>query len=238
MSIHPWSAFPQIWTSIGLPGFGTVSTYQGYKLENVPAIPIKLDEALDWLRAYGTPRPGRGLDHLDEYARPLHPVAATKFARQAGISLPTSFSCFMTSAELQSRIRSCTDCYLDPGERAVETVGSLPGHLFHFLSDSQSCAHWYLHVLASGRSAVLESEDLYGYLMENSDWIENPACRLERIDVSTLNFNFCAHSFEEFLFRFWIENEIWYALNWEEDRRPLTALESAYLREGDPVLSR
>ena len=59
-------------------------------------------------------------------------------------------------------MRSCADCYLDPGERIVETTGAIPGHLIHFLSDSQSIAHWYLHILRGGEVAVLESSDLYG----------------------------------------------------------------------------
>ena len=212
--------------SVGLPGFETVSTYQGYRLEDMPPIPIELDSDLEWLRTLGTSRPGRGLDQLDEYAKPLPPATGLEFARELGLSLPASFSRFMRSNELQSMVRSCTDCYLDPGQRIVETVGELTGHLMHFLSDSQCCSHWYLHILATGESAVLESDDLYGYLIENSDWIENPACRLDRIDVMGLNFNFCAPSFDQFLFRFWIENEIWYA---PDENRPLNALELAYL---------
>lgn len=228
MGSTAWSRLPQIWTSVGLPGFEEISTYQGYPLEDMPPIPIELDAELKWLRMYGTPRPGRGLDQPDEYVRPLPAAAAIELARELGVSLPVSFSRFMTSVELQSMVRSYTDCYFDPGERIGKTVGSLPGHLLHFLSDSQSCAHWYLHVLVSGDSAVLESDDLYCYSIENSDWIENPACRLEQIDVLNLNFNFCAPSFDEFLFRFWIENEIRYA---REERRSLNPVELAYLGE-------
>ena len=126
----------------------------------------------------------------------------------------------MTHPELQSRVRSCTDCYLDPGERIVDTIGSIPGHLVHFLSDSQSCSHWYLHILPEGDSAVLASPDLYGLKVENSDWIENPSCRLENIDLGGLEFAYCAPSFSEFLYRFWIENEIWFALT--DKRKPLS----------------
>ena len=133
----------------------------------------------------------------------------------------------MTHPELQSRVRSCTDCYLDPGERIVETIGSIPGHLVHFLSDSQSCSHWYLHILPEGDSAVLASPDLYSLKVENSDWIENPSCRLERIDLSGLEFAYCAPSFSEFLYRFWIENEIWFAL--VDKPRSFNALELDYV---------
>jgi hypothetical protein len=226
MNSRPWSSLPHIWTSVGLPGFEVVTTYQGYRLEEMPAIPIELDTELEWLRRNGTSRPGLGLDQLDEYARPQPAATAIDLAHAAGVRLPASFCRFMTSSDLQSRVRSCTDCYLDPGQRVVETTGSHPGHLMHFLSDSQSCAHWYLHILASGDSAVLESDDLYCYSIENSDWIENPACRLERIDVTSLNFNFCAPSVDDFLFRFWIENEIWWA---PDEGRTLSALELAYL---------
>jgi hypothetical protein len=152
-----------------------------------------------------------------------------ELARGAGVTLPPSFRRFMSTPELQARVRSPTDCYLDPGERVVETVGALAGHLFHFLSDSQGCAHWYLHVLKDGRSAVLGSPDLYCLRTENSDWIENPACRKERIDLAGLEFACCAPSFSDFLYRFWVENEIWYVLTDKVKPRPLSGLEQAYV---------
>jgi len=195
----------------------------------MPRVPIALDEGLSWLVQHGIPHPALGLDQWDSHAKPWPAAMAIDLAARQNVSLPPSFRRLMASPDLQSRVRSCTDCYLDPGQRVVETVGRLQGHLIHFLSDSQSCAHWYLHVLQTGESAVLEADDLYGYEIENSDWIENPACRLERVNIEQLDFRFCAPSFSEFLFRFWIENEIWYALNWDTTRRPLTDLERAYL---------
>jgi hypothetical protein len=225
----PWSNLPHFWLSIGLPGFDKVSTYQSYPLALMPRIPIALDDDFSWLLHHGQARPFQGLDQLDSYAKPLPAASVIELTEWTNVALPTSFRRFMTSPDLTSRVRSCTDCYLDPGQRIVETVGSLPGHLIHFMSDSQSCAHWYLHVLQTGESAVLWADDLYCYSIENSAWIENPACRLEQIDVGSLDFHFCSASFSEFVFRFWIENEIWLATKWDADRRPLTELESAYL---------
>jgi hypothetical protein len=229
MEPDPWSALPHYWLSVGLPGFKWESTFQGYKLAEMPPVPIELDDDLAWLRAHGTPRPGNGLDQRDEFVRPLPAAIVNDLAEQAGILLPVSFTRFMRSPELQPRVRSCTACYLDPGQRVVETIGSIPGHLVHFLSDSQSCAHWYIHLLHNGSSAVLESPDLYCYEVENSGWMENPACRLERVDLSDVEMHFCAPTFSEFLFRFWIENEIWYAVHDEESKRPLNDLETVYL---------
>ena len=73
------------------------------------------------------------------------------------------------------------------------------------------------------------SPDLYGLKVENSDWIENLSCRLERIDLSGLQFAYCAPSFSEFLYRFWIENEIWFALRVECKSRSLNTLELDYV---------
>ena len=183
------------------------------------------------------PHPTLGLDQWDAFAKPLPAAMAIDLAAaRQNVSLPAGFRRFMTSPELQSCVRSCTDCYLDPGQRIVETIGSLPGHLIHFLSDSQSCAHWYLHILQTGESAVLVADDLYCYEIENSEWIENPACRQEKVNVEQLDFRFCSSSFSEFVFRFWIENEIWYAMKWDTTRRSHTPIERTYLgTNSDPA---
>lgn len=226
---NPWSSMPQRWLHVQLPGYRELSephTYEESRLEELPPIPIGLDDDCEWLIRHGTAYSRRG---LNRYERDIQPPNVEKLALAAQIDLPRSFRRFMISPELQSRVRSCTDCYLDPGERIVETVGSIPGHLVHFLSDSQSCAHWYLHVLPNGETGILESPDLYCYQIEHSDWIENPSTRLERVDLSGLDFAYCAQSFSEFLYRFWIENEIWFALEHDASRRPLNLLEFEYL---------
>ena len=225
----PWSAMPQRWLRVQLPGyreFPERHTYDGFRLEELPPIPVELDEECEWLMRYGKSYFTGG---LNQYEHDIQPALIEKLALTRQIKLPHSFQRFMSSPELQSRVRSCTDCYLDPGERIVETIGSVPGHLIHFLSDSQSCAHWYLHIHSSGDSAVLESPDLYCYQIEHSDWIENPSCRLECIDLSGLDFAYCAPSFSDFLYRFWIENEIWFALRDKESQRPLSFLELQYV---------
>jgi len=203
---------PQRWVHIQLPGYRQLPehhTYESSRVADLPPIPIALDEECEWLRSHGQVHVQGG---LNQYERDLEPSFVEQLAQGAKVELPKGFRLFMTDQDLQSRVRSVTDCYLDPGERVVETIGSIPGHLIHFLSDSQSCAHWYMHILPNRDSAVLESPDLYCLQIENSDWIENPSCRAERIDLGSLDFAYCAPSFSDFLYRFWIENEIWSAL--------------------------
>lgn len=229
-----WAVLPRRWLHIDLPGYreyeGIYATYSGFRVDDLPPIPVLLDDNCEWLLRYGTP-----VDNgLDQYQRGLRPAMVLNLAARANLRLAPSFERFMSSHELQGRVRSCTDCYLDPGERVVKTTGAIPGSLIHFLSDSQSCAHWYLHTLPSGDSVVLESEDLYCYEPEHSDWTENPACRLESLDITGQDFAVCATSFSEFLYRFWIENEIWFA-SYEKTRRSLSELELQYVKHYDSL---
>jgi hypothetical protein len=129
----PWSVLSQCWLHIPLPDYRESPehhTYEGSSLEDLPPIPIGLDEECEWLMRHGAIHGHRA---LNKYERDIQPALVEKLALGAKIQLPRSFRRFMSSPDLQSRVRSCTDCYLDPGERIVETIGSIPGHLVHFL---------------------------------------------------------------------------------------------------------
>ena len=60
------------------------------------------------------------------------------------------------------------------------------------------------------------------------------ACRLRKMRERSAvyegkNIYVCASSFEEFLYRFWMENILWYKLVWYKGRKPLTEEEKSYL---------
>jgi hypothetical protein len=222
----PWATLRQAWCHVGLPGYREfLGTYQSFPASELPPIPISLDEDCDWLIRYGSEQAGA----LDRYERDIRPSTVIELAAQAGVELPRGFLRFMVDPELQKRVRSCTDCYLDPGGHIVKTVGSIPGDLIHFLSDSQFCFHWYLHVSSNGTAAVLGSEDLYCYRVDDPELDFYPTCSLDQVDLQKQVFICCAPSFSEFLYRFWIENEIRFSLASEKTRRPLTSLELAYV---------
>jgi hypothetical protein len=117
------------------------------------------------------------------------------------LKLPESFTTFMESPDLHARIRSTTDCFLDLCPEAIQSpIGS--GNLVRFLADSQGCLFWYLYLTADGSDhAVVASPGFYG--TEAEEWQEEPP------DPGELAFS--AESFEAFMCRFWLENEIWFA---------------------------
>ncbi|MCI0663193.1 MAG: hypothetical protein L0220_19170 [Acidobacteria bacterium] len=102
---------------------------------------------------------------------------------------------------MRARIRSTTDCYLDLCPEAIQSpIGG--GYLIRFLADSQGCLFWYLYLTADGSDhAVVASVGFYG--TEAEEWQEEPP------DPSEIAFS--AESFEAFMCRFWLENEIWFA---------------------------
>jgi hypothetical protein len=86
------------------------------------------------------------------------------------------------------------------------------------MNDQQWCFLWYLYVEKDGAHAVLASDralDIDDDLEESENGDEQPLLRL------------CAQDFEQFVFRFWLENCIWYVLH--EKHRPLSLTEKRYL---------
>jgi hypothetical protein len=132
-----------------------------------------------------------------------------------GLRLPEPFTRFMETPALHRRIRSNTDCFLDLCEEPIPSpVGG--GHLIRFLADSQGCVFWYLYLTGdSSDHAVVSSPAFYG--TEAEQWQDTPA------DPDIV---FCTESFETFVARFWLENEIWYS---EYEKTPMPAVGQTYI---------
>jgi hypothetical protein len=79
------------------------------------------------------------------------------------------------------------------------------GLLVHFLSDSQWVCHWLLYSGPDGE-AVVASYDPLGFELGEDE------VTLRELSSATMDASVCAESFSEFLYRFWIENEIWFEL--------------------------
>jgi len=211
------------WWSSELPGYrphpGAYSTYTLFPYEDLPPIPEKLDNDFEWLKSQTTKNHSLFENSYPDGSKPdLSKLA--RIVSEARINLPETFVTFMHSPKLQRRVRSCTDCYLDVADCAVETKGSIEGYLIHFLSDSQWVGHWYIHVDRRDNHCVVTSLNPYGFNLEGN--ITN-----RDIDMQEEEIWLCAPSFTEFIYRFWLENEIWFVL--AEKERPLNQIEQAYV---------
>lgn len=128
--------------------------------------------------------------------------------------MPAEFLHVVRDPALRRHLRSATDCYFDLGDHVVEVPG---GRVVHFLSDSQWIRHWLLFA-GTGEQAVLTTEFPAGFELTPED---------REVYPGKPAYEICADTFLEFHWRFWIENEIWFAL--ARDGHPLTPGQRRYV---------
>ncbi len=217
------------WWSIELPEFRPhpkLSTYSLFSYSDLPPIVEEIDDDFHWLKSQSVKESSLIEGSYPDGGRP-NLTKLDKIASEYNLKLPMSFTTFIHSTELHERIRSCTDCYLDLADRAVRTKGTIQGCLVHFLSDSQWVLHWYIHVDPFGNHFVATSPNAYGFTFDDIVSDAHASYQKSEIDLQGEEIWFCARTFNEFIYRFWLENEIWYALALEE--RPLTVIEQTYV---------
>jgi hypothetical protein len=204
--VNPQQApFPAGWWSFDLPGArGCDGTYCLSSYAALPPLEAALQGDFRWLGA---------LEENLEDAMSVHrrPEAQTRVeanldrllvhAGQLGLKLPAPFVRFMGSPALQQRVPSCTACYFDLPERIVQSPAGDGGYLIRFLNDQQDVLFWFLYLNPKGEHCVVAS------------WIkfDDEPLPAEVVAVAKRDTFFCGPSFEEFLYRFWLENEIWFA---------------------------
>lgn len=199
------SPFPCQWWGIGLDRVGLADvrpsqgTYGRYDSSLLPPAPADLRGDFAWLTSCPPCAANIAQERAAENAAALPRLRAA--AGKARLALPRAFLTFVGDPALGGRVRSCTDCFLalDP-EPSESPLGG--GWLVRFLSDSQGCLHWYLYLAPDEPDhAVVCSPDVWsGSWEEVGEEAPDPA-----------GIVFAAGSFEEFLWRFWVENEIWLA---------------------------
>jgi len=200
---------------VGLGARAASGTYEAFSYQQQP--PLEVD------------RFGRGYDWLKE-AKPVRKPSSSENGwgeqleqlKTGGRYVPAELIALMTDLELQRRIPSCTDNYFLGAEDAELHPQPDDGAFLTFYSDSQSCLLWgvrlgpsdepYAPVLAG--PPEFPGEDERG---EDEPYLSFP------------HLTFQAPTLEAFLYRWWLENTIWYATNWDAARRALTAEEQAYL---------
>ncbi len=201
------SPFPPSWVGTGMEGVGLgsvrpdVGTYGLYDFALLPLAPRELSGDWGWLAAE-TECPD-GIAVQGDHGAKATARAVQASAARVGVTLPPAFVKYINNPSLHRRIRSNTDCHLDICRELVPSpLGG--GFLVRFLADSQGCVFWYLYVTPNpSEHAVVSSPGFYGTSDETERWVEEPP------DPSSIAF--AAESFEVFMWRFRLENEIWFA---------------------------
>lgn len=215
------SPFSLGWLAFELPGYRDCDgTYCFVPYEELPP----LDEALfrgefQWLS---------NLDEKLQQAQEIHKQTSEDklgaklnnllaFAKEAGIQLPAPFVKFMSAPALRDQIPSCTACYFDLPDQIVKNPLEEGGHLIRFLNDQQDVLYWYLYLSPPDDHAVLVSPIPFDDPQALQD--------ISR-EIILANTALCAPSFEAFLYRYWLENTIWFALS---DGKALTDEQQRYV---------
>jgi hypothetical protein len=197
------------------PGLGDArpgrrATYTWFDLDRQPPATADARSAIEVLLEH--PPRADGLDDDDAVRRADGEGLDAILAGDAVGPLPPSFERFIREREPRRRIRSVTACFLDLGEHAVH-VDEGPGHLIHFLSDQQWVVHWLVFVPHdSGPSPVLASTSGYG-LPSYSDAPPEFRVKANHWEDEDARTVVCADSIDEFLIRFFLENEAWRIAN-------------------------
>jgi hypothetical protein len=221
--------FPPVWIGGDLGDFRSCdSTYCRFDYRLLPRLPTyQFDGTFSWLRRHPSPLEydsrfagAWGKDGPSQWkvkAERIRPDLL-KAARDCGVTIPDTYMTLLFDVDLVSMMRFPTDCYFRLSKTIISNRGPQGGHFVHFLSDSQNCYEWYLFVDPKDRHCVVASfEDLSQSTLPERFW-EN-----DRQEIV-----YCARSFEAFVFRLWIENEIWFRL--EDQDQPLTDEMVEYLR--------
>ena len=126
----------------------------------------------------------------------------------------------MADPRLQDRVPSCTACYFDLPDHLTPSPFGDAGYFVRFLNDQQWCVLWHLYVVPSGDHCVVASTRAFDDPSSGED--EETLAYADDQEVTVV----CAPDFEAFLYRFWLENHIWFAL---EEGWPLTEEQREYL---------
>jgi len=223
--------FPSGWYSFGLGPYRPCdATYCLIPYESLPPLDESLFQGtLHWLISSKRDKKLRGMSHFHSEAELRRIIAS---AQELSIPLPDAFLRLMASAKLMERISSCTDCYFALSEKMVACPGSEEGYIVRFLNARQGQIAWYLYLTPQGKHCILVGFPLLDLLNDpaSPEYIEAGITDEERsAALAGKRAYVCASSFEEFLYRFWLENILWYKIVWYHGQKSLTEEEEHYI---------
>lgn len=186
------------------------ATYISLGFERLPELPT-MDDSLSWL-ANRKPRLdengellGLGLENQEQLSSLLIE------SHSLSLALPESFISFMQQPKLQQRVPSCTACFLELSEHFIP-LKQTNTYALRFMNDQQSCVMWYLYFEEGKCAGVIAS----AYFLEPDFFQEmygEDDISYEDVQDELM---YCADSFTSFLYRFYFENELWFAIQHDE----------------------
>ncbi|MER6197054.1 hypothetical protein ABT234_06710 [Streptomyces sp. NPDC001586] len=218
--------FPTGWCATDLGRFRPcASTYEVYPVESLPPVaPAHLDGRFDWLGGVDGPRSAHE-EHLAALARDL---------AETGPALPEGFAAFYGSERLHRAFDevSVTGCWshLSGPLRSPVEEGA---RLVRFLRDQQDCVIWYLYLRPCGEAFVVFSH----LELESAGWWADGEPTEEVRAAVAASLMRCADTFEEFAYRFVVENELWMQANSTGSDGPLAPRLQAYADHYAPAAS-
>ena len=202
------------------------STYCRYEYDSLPPVP-PVSESLDWLEPLDAATDARMAIHRNPAEARGKVKNLQDIVTQSQLTLPKSFVTLMESPELQDRIPSCTACYFSLSDTVLPCPASDSGYIVRFYNDQQDVLRWYLYLTPGGDQYVLVTPIAIDKLA--ADTLSDE----DRLSVRR-NTWVCAHSFTEFIYRWYIENSIWFKVSEANDEDKLTDAERAYLAHYHP----
>lgn len=199
------SPFASGWWSFDLGKYRRCSgTYQLYPYTSLPPLDAALLRGeFQWLGEGSAPEKREA------------PAVVAEAAKQ-GLALPPEFVRFISDGGLQAAVPSCTACFWSPSKAPVPCRVVPGAFTIRFLCDQQGCLFWYLHLLPGGDVHVICSPIPF----------DHPELEVTRAQI-VKHIWVVAPGFEAFVYRFWLENVLWYQLCKKEPK--LTPEQQAYV---------
>ena len=207
------------WPFIELPGYREhpeSATYATWK--SAPPIPsYRLSHDFSWLLEL--PPNSYSLDGLqwveEKVSRwkkfvPSHLDVLVDSANEVNLTIPQAFVTFLKSPNLLTRLPSCTGVFFKIPSRLIELQDSKEDRLLCFAHDYQGCLYWHLYLRPTDY-CIVATGCFFGGI---DDFDCGPDDESEfHLDRPTVK-HFCIveNTFEGFIYRYWIENQIWFAL--------------------------
>lgn len=143
-------------------------------------------------------------------------------AQKLGMCLPSEFMTFMQNRLIHANVPSSTACFLDLSEHLIQLTEDT--YALRFLCDQQSCVMWYLYFQQGICQGVLASPYFLEHDLFEHFYGEDELSYEEALAEAM----HCADSFQIFMYRFWLENSLWFALY---ENKPLTQEQQQYMNE-------